>query len=1007
MIRISRISLTAALSGCLLHGWPAFAQNAPATEMTPVLKSTIKDHKGAVMSVAFTPDGKLLASGSWDKTVKLWTVSPDLQALASLDTPFVAGVSTLAFSPDGKTLAAAAWKESFVQRWEMSGRTSLPPWPLGSGSFGINRIAFSPDGSQLAAACSDKLARLMQVAEPSNVTPLQGHTHFVLSIAFSPDGRQVAAGGFTGDTIRRWETGSHQALAALKGDGSPVNTLAYSPDGNLLAVGTSAGRVQGYDAKTGGQLFEWTQWLEKDISTGSDVSAIAFSPDGRLLAVAGETGGNHDIVIFDMVTRQAIASLKHHQASVECVAFSPDGKFLASGSSGRERELCLWELSGGSRLSPAITAKASVPSPARSPPRFTGTKWSGGTGLSIEFRPDGHYREFWRGGEYPGAWKELSDQKVEVTRRDGWDYTYRRMGDGSLLREWKPKTGQPQQPDIVFRSLDKAPDPGASPAAAPPAPKTPAEALAVLRDSQRSPVERMSTLALITQQGTYAVAPLAEVLIAEVDRARQRRDQIHASGKGWGFDDDSTWELRRDMAAGIKRAAGADAQAGALAASVLAWTDWRDPSPGGVRAGSSLSSRDSLPALVPALKPLFAHQSSAVRAGAMRLCVWRPDLASQIKEEVWAAFAKADPVEKVAASRVLLEAGYHGGEVFTELHRLMQSRDSSLATAAAEALPVQGKAAESSARFLRGTLKVQTLRPLALKTLCLVNTSDQSIKQDLFLAALAEPMETDSRLGMAFYGTTPAGIQPLIEALSGTDLNARRRSAAIIENGYIMPQMSPEYWITMESRLPRLTPAFLPVLQHALDDTDAEVRCRAANTLALMGKDAASAAPALVRLLGDSERVVRWAAAWALENCSPGTAVAERTKAVADRPTSTGTAGDKLTLIGYDPPILPAILTAGTTFRVRVAYEMKSVKECLVFGTPLLNGSPAPDRRTNGSPRFSAATGEARPETYGPRNGGTFDQFAVYLSAVATPGKLAEIVFDAPVTWRTSERKNP
>jgi WD40 repeat protein len=191
---------------------------------------TFKGHSNIVFSVAFSPDGKTLASGSVDNTIKIWEVSSgqELKTLKGhLDTVF-----SVAFSPNGMTLA--------------------------SGSF-------------------DRTIKLWDAATGQEMKTLKGHSHFVLSVAFSPDGKTLASGSHD-DAIKIWDVSSGQELKTLKGNTDPVRSVAFSPDGKKVASGSSDNTIKLWDVASG---------LESRTLQGG--SSVLFSPDGKILVSGGDT----------------------------------------------------------------------------------------------------------------------------------------------------------------------------------------------------------------------------------------------------------------------------------------------------------------------------------------------------------------------------------------------------------------------------------------------------------------------------------------------------------------------------------------------------------------------------------------------------------------------------------------------------------------------------------------------------------------------------------------------
>jgi len=291
-------------------------------------------HEDYVNNVVYSPDGRVLASGSWDKTIILWDAQ-NYQPLAKPLYGHTSNVNSISFSPGGRFFASSGGDNAAI-RWDVK-----PRQPVGR-QFDLGHqvasMALSNNGKHFATGSDNGIVHLWDATtNPPTDQPLVGHAAtFVNALAFSPDGKILATGSHD-TTIRLWDVDTAQQIGnPLLGHSELINALAFSPDGKTLASGSWDDLIMLWDVSEPNNPINMATLSGKS----EDVISIAFSPDGRILAsgykgkeLPGDIHENAIVVLWDMETKQQIGQpLADHTDSVNSVVFSPDDKYLFSGS---------------------------------------------------------------------------------------------------------------------------------------------------------------------------------------------------------------------------------------------------------------------------------------------------------------------------------------------------------------------------------------------------------------------------------------------------------------------------------------------------------------------------------------------------------------------------------------------------------------------------------------------------------------------------------------------------
>lgn len=281
---------------------------------------TYTGHLGAVLAVAWSPDGKRIVSGSADTSVQAWNANDGSGVL--IYRGHSDWVWSVAWSPDGRRIASGS-ADSVVQVWNASNGGNV--FSYRDHTDVIRAVAWSPSGQRIASGGYDKTVQVWDAVDGSHILTYRGHSDAILALAWSPNGKYVASvGGRLDPTVQVWNATDGSNIFTYHGHSSDVEAVAWSPDGKRIASASYDLTVQVWNAADGGNVLTYRNHFDH-------VRAVVWSPDGMRIASGGESI-DKTVQVWNATDGGNIYIYRGHTGSVNALAWLPYGKWIASGS---------------------------------------------------------------------------------------------------------------------------------------------------------------------------------------------------------------------------------------------------------------------------------------------------------------------------------------------------------------------------------------------------------------------------------------------------------------------------------------------------------------------------------------------------------------------------------------------------------------------------------------------------------------------------------------------------
>ena len=294
---------------------------------------TLRGHTDGVQSIAYSPDGKYISSGASDGKVKCWEVESGRCIQTDEN---ATGISCITYSPDGKDLAIAKFSSGMIQVKNLeTGVFSFFEVQAIHKEF-IRELCYSPDGKYLASGSEDKTIKIWDVQTKKCICTLEGHTNGITALAYSPDGKYLASGSHD-HTIKIWKVANWKCITTLNEHKLTVHSIVYSPDGGYFASSSADDTIK-----------IWKTAKNKCIKTLEGhkyrVLALSYSPDGKYIASGA---GDKTVRIWDIKNNTTYKSFGSYVDILECLAYSPDGKYLATGGANAKVNIRIRDIENG------------------------------------------------------------------------------------------------------------------------------------------------------------------------------------------------------------------------------------------------------------------------------------------------------------------------------------------------------------------------------------------------------------------------------------------------------------------------------------------------------------------------------------------------------------------------------------------------------------------------------------------------------------------------------------